>query len=114
MTLQTSDLRQHFIQQQSNVKNILIEFTKSIHLNIFSRNRESLLLDAAIVKFQKDSWKMRPDIFCLEYYKEPYFHPVVLLANNLGSVFSFQPENLINGVIIAPTKTKIIKLLNYA
>jgi len=113
MKFQTSNLNVHFKQLSTNTNRIVEEFTKPIHLNVFSRNKESLLLNCEVVFFEKDNWKMRPDIFCMEHYKDPYFYPVVLMINKLGSVFEFVPDNLIKGLIIAPIRRKMIKLLDF-
>jgi len=112
MPNQTSDLKNHFKYQKFDTGRILQEFKKDIHLNVFFRNRDNLLENSTLVYFQKGSWRMKPDVFCIDHYKDPYIFPVILMINNLGSVFEFIPENLVKELIIAPNKNNIIKLLS--
>ena len=108
----TSNLITHFKFQTLDVANVLAEFKNSIHLNKFFENSENLWNNSTLVKFSQDNWRMRPDKFCLDYYSEPYLFPVVLLINNLGSIFEFLPTSFSDELIIVPDKSRIIKLLS--
>ena len=112
MPNQTSDLINHFKYQNFDTLRILNEFKKPIHSNVFFRNRDTLLENSTLVYFQKGSWRMKPDIFCVDHYKSPYIFPVILMINNLGSIFEFISENLVNEFIVAPFKNNIVKLLS--
>lgn len=109
---QTSNLSKHFKNQTYDVKKLLNEFTKEISQNKFFRNYDHLLNDSEFVKFSKDNWIFKPYNFCKDYYEEPYFYPVVLLINNIGSMFDFKQENFINNFIIAPRKSAIIYVMS--
>lgn len=95
-----------------NFKLITKEFNKSIHDNVFYINKDYLLLNCNLVKFSKESWKMRPNVFCSDYYEITSISSVILMSNNLKSIFEFLPENLKNHYIIAPKKYAINKVLN--
>lgn len=112
MATQSSDLSTFFKIQSFDVIKVLEEFKNNIHDNVFFENADFLWENSSLVKFSKDVWKFRPEIFCLDYYSEPYFFPAVLSVNNLGSVFEFSPSNLAKELIIAPSKANIIKLIS--
>ena len=112
MPNQSSDLLTHFKLQPLDVNKVLSEFKKDIHLNSFFNNSDFLWNNSSLVKFKKDVWRYRPEIFCLDYYDEPYFFPVILCINNLGSVFEFTPANLSQELIITPRKSDIIELMS--
>jgi hypothetical protein len=95
-----------------DVRKVLREFTKSIYNNAFYQNRDGLISDADLVPFSKDNWSGYPLQFCQDHYKHQYLYPVVLLANNLGSMFDFRSEKLLNNKIIAPKMTNIISILS--
>ena len=112
MSLQTSNLKKHFNYQNSNIKQILYEFTKPIHLNIFFRNLDYLALKCDLVRFDNNKWIYQPLMFCKDYYDEPYFAPVILLINNIGTQFNFIPSKFINEMILCPPSTHIFNVLN--
>ena len=111
MTQQTSNLIQHFQNQGFDARKVLEECKKNIHLNTFFRNYDNLIDSADIINFTNDSWNLRPYAFCEDYYGSSFFYPVVLISNNIGTIFDFTTVNL-NGVIIAPNKNTIIELLS--
>lgn len=109
--MRTSHLLQHFANLGYEQRLVIQEFNKSHVENIFALNRPYLYMNSKVVKFTKDEWTMRPDIFCLDYYNVPYFYPIILMVNELSSVFEFTPENLHDALIIAPDKAAIIDIL---
>lgn len=111
MTQQTSNLLQHFQNQGFDARKVLEECKKNILLNTFFRNYDNLVDSASLVKFSNDNWNLRPYSFCEDYYGSSFFYPVILIANNIGTIFDFTNENL-DGVIITPKKTTIIELLS--
>ena len=112
MATQSSNLSTHFKIQSFDVLKVLREFKENIHTNKFFDNADFLWRNSSLVRFSKGVWKYRPEIFCLDYYNDPYFFPVILTVNNLGSVFEFLPSNLTKELIIAPQKADIIKLVS--
>jgi hypothetical protein len=91
---------------------ILQEFSKSIFDNVFYRNRQFLRLSSDIVKFEKNIWEYNPQQFCLDQYSIVHIYPIILLINNLKSLFEFTSEKL-NYQIYAPTKSSIISILTF-
>jgi len=111
MVDQTSNLKKHYNSQPIDYQLIIQEFNKTIYENIFHINKDFLLLNSELVTFETDKWKMRPEFFCDDHYKHPFIYPVILLANNLKSLFEFVPENLRQNYIIAPKLNAITRLL---
>lgn len=110
---QTSNLSTHFSIQPIDYKSIILEFNKTIHENRFIINLDYLLNtdNFEYVDFSKDVWTLRPDFFCADHYEHPFIYPVILLANNLKTIFEFIPDNIPDNLIIAPKINKIIKIL---
>lgn len=111
--MSTSNLQYHFQAQTFDVRKIFIEFGKPFYSNLFYKNKDGLCLTAELVKFNNDKWTSSPLMFCEDYYKMQYLYPVILLCNNLGTVYEFILSNLRNG-IIAPQLSEINKVLSYA
>jgi len=107
---QTSNLIDHYQIQSFDSQKIFKEFKKSIHDNVFHVHKDSLLLNCDLVPFDHENWKFRPDLFCLNYYEQPNFFPVILICNKLKSRFEFLPENFptSRNLIISPKHGKII------
>jgi hypothetical protein len=96
---QTSNL---LVDQPFDYQLISKEFNKSIHDNVFYMNKDYLLLNCYLIKFTKEIWRYRPELFCADYYELPLLYPVILMINSLNSIFEFKPENLKRQQIIAP------------
>ncbi len=108
----TSDFKKYYQQQSINIKNVLLEFNKSIHQNCFYRNINILRQESDFVKFTDTRWYMRPDVFCQDYYNEFNYSKIILLVNNISSFFTFSPDNLEDQIIVAPYEPTIFKVLN--
>jgi len=111
MSQQSSNLKRYYNSQPIDYQLIMKEFKKTIYENIFHINKDFLLLNSDLVSFNVDKWKMRPEFFCDDHYKHPFIFPVVLLSNNLKSIFEFIPENLRKNYIIAPKLIAIKRIL---
>lgn len=112
MAQQTSNLKTHFENLSYDSAKILSEFKNSIHYNRFFNNLEYLNENATFVKFNSYNWNMRPDIFCNDHYKDSNLFPIILLVNNVGTIFDFMPDKFFQETIIAPNKNSIIKVLS--
>ena len=77
MQTQYSDLKKYFKNQTAIAQKILSEFKKPIFKNSFFTNLDLLRLNSEKIEFSNNSWNMRPEKFCLDYYKEPFFSPVI-------------------------------------
>lgn len=99
-------------QKHTNVRIVSDEFNKPIFLNLFYLNRAGLKLNSKSVKFSKNEWVQNPQLFCRDYYGEYEYYRIILLINNIKSVFLFDSVNLINNVILAPTENEIFKSIN--
>ena len=113
MENQKSDLIDHFNSITTTHRRILLEFEKPIHQNIFFRNIEQIQLQSTPVEFNSEKWFMRPELFCKDHYSQPFLYQIILLVNNIKSVFEFIPDNFQERIIIAPHLYEIKKLLSY-
>lgn len=109
---QTTNFKKFYGSQTYEVQLIISEFTKPIMQNVFFKNIYALRDGASSVPFSNNVWTMRPERFCLDYYGESYFYPVILLINDIGTVFNFRPDKMKSQNIIAPSYDKITSLAN--
>jgi hypothetical protein len=107
----SSNLQQYYDSQPIDYKSIVREFNKTIHENRFFINKEYLLRNCKDIKFNKDVWIMRPEFFCSDHYGHPFLSRIILLVNNLKSIFEFIPENVTNNYIKAPKINSVINIL---
>ena len=112
MDKQTSSLSKYYSELSTDTALILDEFTKPIQLNVFFNNKEYLVNESELVLFDKDRWKLRPYVFCNDYYKNQHFYPVILLVNGLSSMFEFLPDNFDSRYIFVPPRASILKILS--
>jgi hypothetical protein len=96
-----------------DAKRIVDHFSLPIFQNKFFNNKNYLYLQSVKVPFDRERWYRRPEVFCLDRFEEHLYYPIILLLNNIGSRFSFVPENLlVENFIISPSKQSILKVLN--
>ena len=79
--------------------------------NLIFRNKQGLIYNADIIPFSKNIWNENPMQFCLEQYSNKDFFPIILICNDLGSLYQFRLENLPFG-IISPLESTILKILD--
>ncbi len=109
---QKSDLINYYESQSHMIKRIQREFNKSIIDNIFFINLTQLKLESDVILFSNNIWFMRPEQFCLDHYSQSGFSPIIMLVNNIKTIFEFRIEYFPDEVLIAPTTNSIIKLIN--
>lgn len=110
---QTSNLINSFASENYISRYVIKEFCKPIFTNVFMTNLEYLLRNSDIIFFKKDSWKQRPDVYCLDNYNNHNLYHIILLSNNIGSRLDFVPNKLpINNYIITPKIDIILSLLD--
>ena len=88
--------------------NIINEFSKPIFSNKYYISMDGLIKNSKIVNFDL-KWEYNPQQFCFDYYKKYMFYPVILLVNNVNTIFEFKNEKL-NNKIIAPLDHFIMRL----
>jgi hypothetical protein len=108
----TSNLITYYSSKSTFIKEIWNEFTKPPHENIFFRNLDYLFRKSDLVEFNNDKWIMKPHVFCNDYYDEQDIFPVILLINDIGSIFEFNPDSFINKKILAPPFDEIENTFN--
>jgi len=94
----------------ADAKAVIDEFNKNIFENIFYRNRSFLKDNSDVTPFSKNTWEYNPQCFCLEHYGTDQFYPIILIVNNLKSIFEFYPDKL-EMKIYSPTLNIINSLL---
>ena len=113
MAEQTSNITDHYAYINYDIKKVIREFKKPLHYNCFFTNRDYLLENSELINFNNPTWDLRPDVFCSDYYNEPYLFPVIVLINGLKSQFEFTSKNLRKNIVLAPSKNSIYEVLSY-
>jgi hypothetical protein len=81
-----------------------------IDTNIILNNLQYLKQDKNLVEVDcPDIYKYRPDRIAYQYYGDCNFFPLVLAANNLGSLLQFVPSRFGNKIKLI--KSQVIKNL---
>ena len=106
---QETNLELEYILTPQTIREILNEFTLDIFDNRFYKNKDFLIASANYIPFES-TWNLNPYQFCLDTYSVFEVYPVILLVNNLNSIFEFKLEN-IKDKIIAPSTQSMYTLL---
>jgi hypothetical protein len=109
---QKTDLQQYFNSFNTFKNKLIYEFKNPIHQNVFFNNITILQDNSDFLLFNVEKWYMRPEVFCKDHYDEPYLYQVIMLVNNIKTIFDFVPDNFINRIIIAPYQKQIQTLLS--
>lgn len=113
MENQETDLIKYFRSFPSVKTRMIEEFKNPIHQNVFFNNIDILQDNSDYIIFNVEKWFMRPEVFCNDQYGESYFYQVILVVNNVKSIFEFVPERFVDRLIIAPYRYQIESLLSY-
>lgn len=114
MENQQTDLPKYFDTFSTDKNKIIAEFKKPIHQNVFFNNIETLQDNSDYILFNVEKWHMRPEVFCADQYNDPYFYQVIMIVNNIKSIFEFVPDKFIDRIIIAPYRYQITSLLSFS
>lgn len=95
-----------------NARTIIDEFVKNPNLNVFFKNKDGLKFNSTTVEFKSLKWNYNPMQFCSEYYGEQYFYPIILVVNDLSSMYQFN-NDVLNNFFLAPKLDFIMTLLSY-
>lgn len=98
-------------QKHKNIQYIINEFSKPLFLNKFYINKDGLIYNSDTISTFREVWKQNPQKLAMEYYDEIEYYRIILLVNNIPSIFAFDAKNLKNGHIIVPKKNTILKIL---
>lgn len=110
-TMQESFVPSNYKQKPPNIKFIINEFSKPLFLNRFYINLDGLIYNSKKINFNNNKWIQNPQKFCLDHYKIHDYYIVVLLVNNIPSIFDFDKHNFKDGVILAPSEQSILKTI---
>jgi len=61
---------------------------------------EQFLFDNCIVLPYRAKYNKRPDLVAHEQYGIMAYYPIILFANNVGSLFQFNQDNLNNRILV--------------
>jgi len=101
---------------------IIIEPNDLMNFSINEYSKEHLyensfmLLDTEFIQQNSfkininDVYKFRPDRLSYKYYGSSTAYPIILAANNIGSIYQFKPE-LLNNECYIPTIEFVSKYL---
>ena len=83
-----------------------------ISTSLLLNNLKFLKMDENLIEVEcGDIYKYRPDRIAFQYYGDCNYYPLVLIANNLGTLFNFVPAHFGNKIKLI--KSKVIQdLLN--
>lgn len=109
---QKTDIIQYFNSFSTFTNKIIYEFSKPIHQNVFFTNLTILQENSDYILFDVEKWFMRPEVFCNDNYSEPYLYQVILLVNNIKSIFDFIPDNFVDRIIITPYRQQVQNILS--
>lgn len=112
MADQKTDLKQYFDSFSTFKNKLIYEFSKPIHQNVFFNNINILQENSDYLLFNVEKWYMRPEVFCNDQYGEPYLYQVIMVVNNVKTIFDFIPDNFVDRIIIAPYRQQIQSLLS--
>lgn len=107
-----ANLQKDFKLITSDGKIIMREFSKPLLQNIFFRNRDYLIEHSEEIEFNQMRWVYNPHQFCLDHYSILHLFPIIILCNNIKSIFEFTYDNL-NYKIIAPKTSAISNIMSY-
>lgn len=93
-------------------RQVFIEFAKNPHVNIFFKNKKGLIFNSETMRFDEATWNYNPLQFCEDHYGNQYIYPILLMVNNLSSLYQFN-MTVLNNTFIAPYENYIMKLLTY-
>jgi len=110
---ETANIAEEIILRTTDRRKLDIEFSKGIFDNIFFKNLEGLLEKSEVVIFNDPKWEQNPHKFSLDYYGEVSYCNVIMLVNNVASMFSFKSENFKDFKIYVPLRREILKVLSY-
>jgi len=95
-----------------SAKTVMDEFAKSPTVNVFFKNKDGLIYNSSTIKFDDSKWNHNPLQFCNDEYSEQYLYPIILLVNNLSSLYQFNNITL-NNYFLAPKLEFIMSLMTY-
>lgn len=110
---ETANLIIEYQKQSNDGRVILAEFAKPLFSNIFYKNKKFLLDNSSKVDFNNNRWTQNPHQFCLDTYETQQIFPIILLCNDLKSLFEFNYDQM-KGIIKTPTLSSIISVLTYS
>jgi hypothetical protein len=77
--------------------------------NVFYNNIK-ILKENSVQKIISDTYKFKPEQLALEEYGSEKLYPVILIANDLGSVLQFIPDNM-NNLVNIPSLRSVQEIL---
>ena len=95
-----------------NARTVFDEFSKNPNINVFFKNKHGLIFNAETIKFDNLKWNYNPLQFCSEHYGEQYLYPIILLVNDLSSMYQFNNVEL-NNYFFAPKLEFIMALITF-
>jgi len=110
--MESIDVVKCFDENDQLSRNVLYEFGKSPHDNVFQVNKDSLRYYSSMITFDKHKWDMNPFQFCFDQYKKQYLYQIILVVNNLLTIFDFRKSNLRSG-IVTPYENIIKEISKY-
>jgi len=93
-----------------NTKPLDLFIEPHIFMNLLLSNKSILDASSTIVEIDA-RYDFRPDRLAYEQYRQDFWYPAILIANNMGSLFQFKAE-VLNFKCKIPDPDVILGILN--
>lgn len=111
MARSRSNLLYYYNTLSNDIKRLHEHLISPPMLNYIFKNKDALKYNADIIPFRYNTWNENPMIFCIDQYNNQQYFPVILICNNLGSIYEFTSDNLPYG-ITAPLIDTLQRIIN--
>lgn len=98
MARSTSNVHNYYLTLPNITKRLHQHLISPPMLNLLFRNKQGLLYNADLIPFKKNTWNENPMQFCIEQYTNQHLFPVILVCNNIGTIYDFNSDTLSQGI----------------
>lgn len=110
MARSSSNLQTFYYTLNNNIKRLHDHLICPPMYNHIFKNKRGLLYNADLIPFRRNAWSENPMLFCMEQYDNQHYYPIILICNNLGSIYNFTSDNLPRG-ILSPLQDTIERII---
>ena len=98
MARSTSNVQLYYSMMSNSIKRLHDHLISPPMYNQIFKNKQGLLYKADIIPFKKTIWNQNPMLFCIEQYKDQHLFPIILICNDIGTIYDFTSANLSMGI----------------
>lgn len=108
----SSNIIERYNEKSNDALLVINEFKKPLFKNRLYVSMKGLILNASLINFNDITWNQNPQKFSLDHYGQYDFYPIILLMNNIHSMFLFNMDRFSNTPVIAPKINDILQTLS--